>query len=204
MFLLYNLYVTCQLHKPIDIHWRQSPFAVNNLQRNFYFWHLALMHTQSRICLFQHHPIFPAFLPNYRQTNSWPQLQQIWLFTMLVSGIRRCGYPWFRSGTIVFVLIKGVSAGGFWAQFLPQRFYPIVDNLYRAEEQAMVVVAVLSYAFIFLQLLTSHFESCSSFADSGSPERPVLCSLLPKSDIDAALLEVCFQHTFEALLLAPS
>ena len=59
-------------------------------------------------------------------------------------------------------------------------------------------------SFFIQFLISSHFESCSSFADSGSPERHVLCCVLPKNGIDAALLKVCYQHIFKPLLLAPS
>lgn len=56
--------------------------------------------------------------------------------------------------------------------------------------------------WFFLELLTSRFESCSSFADSGSLERPVVAvSSQRVTVIDATLVEVRFQHIFEALLV---
>jgi len=59
-------------------------------------------------------------------------------------------------------------------------------------------------SFLFQSLASSHLESCNTFSDGCFPERSVPCCLLPASGVNVALLEVCFQYIFEALLLAPS
>lgn len=86
------------------------------------------------------------------------------------------------------------------SNFFPKDLAELWTTGTAGESRPWLLLALFLMSPFFLQPLTSsRFESCSSFAASGSPERPVLLS-----DIDAALLEVRFQHIFEALLLAPS
>ena len=92
---------------------------------------------------------------------------------------RRRGYPSFRLRRRVFVLSSVVSAAvGFIG-----RLVALWGNGTGQDSRPWLwFVALFPMPWFFLELFTSRFESCSSFADSGFLERPIRCCLLPKSD----------------------
>ena len=93
------------------------------------------------------------------------------------------------------------------SNFFPKDLAELWTTGTAGESRPWLLLALFPTPSFFLQLLkSSRFESCSSFADCGSPERPVLCCLLRPKEWHwcCTSVEVRFQHIFEALLLAPS